>query len=720
MAGAKNWLKLLTGATAAGLLTVRVALGQGAGSAPPNAPPPTTAPVDDVDGLASTLANPNATAEQRNEAARRLVSRHTPHAHDVLQQALTDIRSPASQVAVARALAESSDPNPDPALIDPLFALLSTGARQAGWALAAYQGRPDVLTRLTDAATQRNNEPARLAAIEALGRIPEKPTAQTLIRLTTADAESDRVRAAAAAALVNLTGLEENDRDPQRWAQWWNDNAARPDVDFRADLLRSRARRYDAAIQRLGQLSDAAQRELREQYRAAPPAARPDMLMRLLTSDAPELRALGSTIVLDDKREGRRVEDAAIARLREMVGDSDPAVRLEVVRALQGDKQAFESLLAQLRVEANSDVRAALARALGPIGDPRAAEPLITLLGDSSPAVTAAAADAIRELGDTLHEKDAKASARAADSLHVLLARTDPHMQDLREAIVAAMASLREPILLNDFRQLANIHESVRVRREALRGIGNLGYRQSADLVNQFLSDRDPSVQVEAIAALGRMGAVEYYNSLVPLLHDEGLQREAWRSLQSFLPSMSADQLNELASQLQNDPEKRLEVLSRRADVLLKQRNLDDWADAKHSIGQVLDSLGRYDEAATNYAAALDQKLTQPNTPQMVIQRLITSLMNAQLKAKHYKEAVDFAAQQISKDANQQATMGPLIRQEAEQLLSATPNAQQPAPLDDVLKLIAEVRRMNPPLASQYMEMLNGIEQQARQRRTAG
>jgi len=43
-----------------------------------------------------------------------------------------------------------------------------------------------------------------------------------------------------------MTGLRENGQDVQRWEQWWQANQNKPDDQWRVDLLRNRAARYDA------------------------------------------------------------------------------------------------------------------------------------------------------------------------------------------------------------------------------------------------------------------------------------------------------------------------------------------------------------------------------------------------------------------------------------------------------------------------------------------
>src|SRR5688572_33218051 len=106
-------------AVMAAALSLRPALGQTA----PAQPAPATARVIDP---ATTLRSPTSTQAERDEAARRLVQRRTAPARDALLAALQDAANRPAQTAAARALA--ADPNPDPAFVSALFALIGGGS----------------------------------------------------------------------------------------------------------------------------------------------------------------------------------------------------------------------------------------------------------------------------------------------------------------------------------------------------------------------------------------------------------------------------------------------------------------------------------------------------------------------------------------------------------------------------------------------------------------
>ena len=197
--------------------------------------------------------------------------------------------------------------------------MLSDGDLQlshtAAAALAGFRDQPAVVSRLNEQARGGQSDGARIAAIEALGKMVDKSSAQTLGNLLDNRDEHEAVRTAAADALVAFTGLSENYRDPARWAAWWAISGRKNEADFRTDILLSRAARLDAMDARHRVLADQVTGELAEQFRSAPAAARVEMLMRMLNSSAPEIRVLGHRRSVDHGpgEAGSRRGDAATA-----------------------------------------------------------------------------------------------------------------------------------------------------------------------------------------------------------------------------------------------------------------------------------------------------------------------------------------------------------------------------------------------------------------------
>src|SRR5439155_12282044 len=114
----------------------------------------TTAPLaqtiqNDIEQTAQTLKDESAKQDERDEAARRLVSRQTDQANEILRSALVGVGNRGAQLAVAKALA--ADRKPDQLFIDPLFALIGPDrvlSEAAAQALAQYKNDLEVLSRL--------------------------------------------------------------------------------------------------------------------------------------------------------------------------------------------------------------------------------------------------------------------------------------------------------------------------------------------------------------------------------------------------------------------------------------------------------------------------------------------------------------------------------------------------------------------------------------------
>jgi HEAT repeat protein len=378
-----------------------------------------------VDQLTATLFDPQSTAEMRLEAARRLVLKQSPQARQSLKNALLNLGNTAVQLAAAKALA--IDPAPDPDLINPLFACFGTRAvsEAAANALGNYRSNPDVLTRLiAQARNGQLSDPIRTYVIRAIGRFVEKPAAQFLVGILTNPAESS-LHEAAAAALREMTGITDYGQDPQRWATWWAGLANRTDGDFRNDVLPRRSAQYDLIHQRIAELTAGVRDTLIQQHRLADPAQRQAILMGYLNSPVPEIRATGAYIIRDAAGAGAPIPPVARDQLRNMIGDSSPQVRAAVADALAmiNDPAALDLLLAQLVQETDPLVRGYIARALGPINDLKAVAALLVLLRDPSPSVAREAAVALERLGPRILADNPDLARRAADELLTVLRR---------------------------------------------------------------------------------------------------------------------------------------------------------------------------------------------------------------------------------------------------------------------------------------------------------
>ena len=108
--------------------------------------------------------------------------------------------------------------------------------------------------------------------------------------------ESPELVAVAADALVEMTGLEANGRDPGRWGQWLKQNGNLPPGEWARALLPARAAREDRVRHRAEEAIAAIGRLLDLQYDETPNENRPRTLLRYLNDPSPEVRRVGAGI----------------------------------------------------------------------------------------------------------------------------------------------------------------------------------------------------------------------------------------------------------------------------------------------------------------------------------------------------------------------------------------------------------------------------------------
>ncbi|HEY1685875.1 MAG TPA: HEAT repeat domain-containing protein [Tepidisphaeraceae bacterium] len=672
----------------------------------------------DLQQLSGVLGDENAKPEDREEAARRLVSRNSIDGRQILNSVLVSVGNRDGQLAVARALASSSAN--DPQFVVPLFALLGPDRAltdAAADALATYKGNAQVLSGLIEQAQARQQPAAlRIACIRALGTMNEKRAAQALIALLTNDQEGGEIRTAAADALVQLTGLRENGQEVPRWQQWWKAHADETDDQWRQNLLNVRSARLSELQGKYSRLVDEIRTVLTDQYQLVPDVEKPDMVMRFLKADEPVIRALGAKLVFDDNISNRTIPPAIRQQLRKMVGDSSAEVRLEVATTLRAlnDADALDPLLAQLAQETDPAVKAALAGAIAPIRDLRALPELRKLLNDPSFAAAQAGAEAITELAPLILQKDPAAAGQIATELNQSLDQrgSAPGNGAWKEAVVEAMANLHQPSLDRTFYHLLTSSQPPSVRRWAIHGLSELKDNNSLDLIINSLDDSDASVRLEAVNALSNVGTFENGELLYRRMNqteepDQGVRDAAWQVLIKLLAGAPTQQLTSWADRFSDDPARRAEVLKILADKQTQAHAEDDLAYTQQNIGECLMKTNQPAQASDYFRQALDywSKKNEERFTAGLTQQLITAL----LRAHEYTDAVQFGSTLIQNDRSQQMTVGPAIRAEAERLRDS-------GDLQSVLVLIDEAKKMSPALDPRYAHDLDDIAADVRKR----
>lgn len=181
-----------------------------------------------------------------------------------------------------------------------------------------------------------------------------------------------------------------------------------------------------------------------------------------------------------------------------------------------GDRSAVPTLLAKLREPDFTDLRPAVCRALGHIGDPSAVQRIMPLLGNPKPTVRLRAAEALIRLLDK----------RGWPVLFALL-----RGEDVRgESTVAALRGLGElsgalaPFLGDD---------DYHTRRDAAEVLGSFGDTRAVGPLIEAMQDINPWVRGAATYSVGRLGDRKGFKFLIMALKDESawVRQSAVRAL---------------------------------------------------------------------------------------------------------------------------------------------------------------------------------------------
>ena len=295
------------------------------------------------------------------------------------------------------------------------------------------------------------NQPACAVVIRACSAIVDRHVAAALVNILNDIRESPTVQNAAADALIDLTGLTDFGRDPAAWKNWNAANAGKKDDDWKLAVYASRDARLDEIAQRHARLLTVLDVLLTAEFQSA--VDKNATVLRYLNAGEPEVRAIGARLVRDAFLSGLAAPtDAQKSRLTELVGDSDPHVRLETARTLKAINfgAALDAMMAQLAIEKDPDVKVALAGAIAQTGDLRAVPLFRRMLRDPSMSVElrrrGGAANAWSRVLQGRPERRARTGAGTVECLSA--GAGDPGSADLQAACLDAMAPLHENSLV--------------------------------------------------------------------------------------------------------------------------------------------------------------------------------------------------------------------------------------------------------------------------------
>jgi HEAT repeat protein len=669
--------------------------------------------------LKATLSNPSKPPRERDEAAKRLLQRGANDVLlDVLQSGNTEL-----QVSVARALSEPE--NPPPQFLDGLLRCLQPQttpelASAAAQALLNYRENPAARARLREFVQSANvGESRRVPAVLALGSLNDKETAQFLMQVLRGD--SQLLSDAAADALAEMTGLSEYGRDVGQWETWWQGQQSKTPEQFLTERRAGRETSARTLRERLALATSRIEAFVKEHHRPIKDdIERAAYVLGCLSDPAPEFRAAGASLVNVELDANLSVDPKVLERLRELIGDSAPEVRLRVAHAIAAvnDPAAAKPLIVQLQRERIPDVKAELIQAIAPTKDVTATTELIRQLDDPAFKVSEAAAKALADLGPEI-VKNPLLERDVANQLTFRLAQTAGvrGANKLRENLVLAMIPLRDPALERALSPLLveRAGNTPNVRRNAIRALSAMNVESlktaiAGSLANSLRYDSDNGVRLEAANALALVGtpaqADALYTAMGAREPDDAVRTAAWKSLNTVLEQEDLVRLALWSDTLKQSPERQLAVERIRQKKLIdaSPAHADDLAVVEENIGNLFlnPAIDKPEQAISHLAAALKH---WDSGNGHVTEGLQNNLMYAFLRARQYKDAVAFATERIMRNDQNQESMGRAILQEVDRL---SRSKQYTTALD----LLTEAKNL--PIRGYYLDQFKEREGELR------
>jgi HEAT repeat protein len=532
-----------------------------------------------------------------------------------------------------------------------------------------------------------------------------------------------------------MTGRSDLDHNSSRWAQWWEKVGSLPDDKFQEAIIHGRGDALQAQFAAHRALQNATDDFLRNDFWSASPEKRSAILLSYLQSSAPEIRALGAELVLASAAATGTPPAGTIQQTRLLLGDPSAEVRAAAATALSADVDSAPDLVAQLAREPDDLVRVRLINSLAPFEDVHAIEQMLNLVGPgASDSVRIAAANGIRQGGEVIN-KDPAMKKQAMQALKYALQGTDvPGEQNLRTAIVGALAAIHDDSLSDLFRTLLSKDEPLGVRAYALVGLGNLpNSAPFAGEIARQLDDMDSfQMRLAAIQALRHPPfspiPISYITKLLNMMNgdpNDQVRAAAWDELQFWatLPEMDETGMSSLADGLKLQPANELLIRKKLCDRLTQDMQnganasenhsaAKDLAEEQQTVGdlQMSPAINHPEEAAESYRAALEYwKSNQGGAG--VIDRLSGNITHALLAAKRWDDAATFAAvivKQYGKNPDLMVTSETVGRE----FISAVQNLEDssdPSSYADATAILDALQKMDPPLPGDFPDQLSSL-----------
>lgn len=326
----------------AALISGGIAAGSSAQDPARTAPASVSVDASELAFLRSVLGNPTNTIETRRRAASKLLRIAAPVGAATVVS-LLDASAGESRDALGAVFrnAASEDPELAAALVGSL-AHASAEDRPRLLETIVYTGVGiDALVAAVAIDSSKGVE-FRRVAIEALGRLPSRPSAEALLLVTDpARKEPAEIRTAAFRSLESLSELPLGE-DHAAWRTWWEQeggfDALERTCEERAEALTLRLAQSErdrvAIDERAERTASRLRSALAELLLGMDLAARQERVQRLLGDELPTLRGFAVEQVERMLRNGDRIGDEMTTILAKLLDDPVPSLRARAARVL--------------------------------------------------------------------------------------------------------------------------------------------------------------------------------------------------------------------------------------------------------------------------------------------------------------------------------------------------------------------------------------------------
>lgn len=466
-----------------------------------------------IQGYIKILKNPDNPLETRKMMAGFLI----PEAPDQLLKILADPTDIQARLAVMDAIADRD--NPPEAFIEPLMSILLGSDPElqsaAAAALSRFRSKDH---NLTEKLIEIASDPKRLAAqripaIEALGKIRTIKTVGAILdimgKASNNKNDQTEIESACAKSLRELTRVDLG-INLVAWKIWWEQNQSKNTeqwLESQLDVVINENRDFK---KRLDQTESKLIETLGQLYRinSTSDTDRNKVLLSYLAGPLPAERRAGLQILMTLISPKQKVPAELERAVRDLIDDTDPAVRTECAKALaaSNDRQAVDQVWKQMEAETDPAVKQVLLLAIGQLGDKTFLQKLITHLNSPLEATSTGSAKAIAKIFQ--NQKDLPQSLKdlTIQSLITRYQQIKDDQSSFKQGLLATMTDeyVADPRFFQVFK-LDLASPNPEIRRFAAKGIASLRDEKYATLLINQLNDSEPAVRAEIATGIASL-----------------------------------------------------------------------------------------------------------------------------------------------------------------------------------------------------------------------